>query len=215
MNTSGYKSGPVPAHVPTAQTMEIAEELAGLGLPYTSIAASIGIGIPTLHKYYKATMEIGKAKMHQKMVGALVTNAIENMNVQAQALYIKTQMGWSETNKVEHSGAMQVLAPWVMDRRVVEVIDVEDTTQDTSGHLDQQALDVQTDSISAQVHVRPEIVRRNPAKVIASRANGKKGGLAKAANKKAQDAPGASDRQAGGMSIDIHPPTKNSKNEVV
>jgi hypothetical protein len=193
----------------------MAEELAGLGLPYQSIAASIGVHVDTLHKYYRAHMEIGKAKMHQKMVGALVTNAIENMNVQAQALYIKTQMGWSETNKVEHSGAMQVLAPWVMDRRVVEVIDVEDTTQDTSGHLDQQALDVQTDSISAQVHVRPEIVRRNPAKVIASRANGKKGGLAKAANKKAQDAPGASDRQAGGMSIDIHPPVKNSKNEVV
>jgi hypothetical protein len=135
------------------------------------------------------------------------------MNVQAQSLYIKTQMGWSETNKIEHSGALQVIAPWVVDRRVVEVIDVNDTVSDTHGHEDQHLLDTQTDAISAQAHTRPEIVRRDPELIKKRRASSKLGGEAIALKKKLQKTPGALDWQAGGMSIDIHPPVKNLENK--
>jgi hypothetical protein len=202
--------GPQPAHTPTEQTREIAATLAGLGLPLQSIAASIGVHTSTLNKYYLADMEIGKAKTHAKVANALVINAVDHNNVQAQSLYLKTQMAWSETNKVEHSGAMMVVAPWLSQRRIVDVSDHLDTDEQESHQLPS----MQSDAISDTPAGRPVIVRRNPKQVRASRANGKLGGLASAAKRKNAAAhPGAVDPVAPHGDLHIHPPTKNSQNK--
>jgi len=198
---------PFQPHVPTEQTREVAASLAGFGLSQQLIAATLKINVDTLTKYYLADMEIGRAKTHAKVANAIVVNAVDNMNVAAQQLYAKTQMGWSETNKVEHSGALMVIAPWLNQRKIVDVSEHIDTDE-------QQSLagpDTQSDAISDKPPGRPVIVRRDPKRVRASRANAKLGGAARAAQiKNAAAHPGASDRQAGGVNFNMAAPTKNS-----
>lgn len=198
---------PFQAHVPTEQTREIASSLAGLGLSQTLIAATLKINSDTLTKYYLADMEIGRAKVHAKVSNAIVVNAVDNMNVQAQTLYAKTQMGWSETSKVEHSGAMMVIAPWLQQRKIVDVSDHLDTDEQEI----QQLPIMQSDAISDTPAGRPVIVRRNPKRVRASRASAKLGGLASAAKRKNAAAhPGAVDPVAPHGDLHIHPSPKNS-----
>ena len=207
---------PFQPHVPTEQTREIAASLAGFGLSQQLIAATLKINVDTLTKYYLADMEIGRAKTHAKVANAIVVNAVDNMNVAAQQLYAKTQMGWSETSKVEHSGALMVVAPWLNQRRIVDVetVDLHDKDTDEQQTLTQP--DIQPDKLSDKPPGRPVIVRRDPKRVRASRANAKLGGAARAAQiKNAAAHPGASDRQAGGANFNMAAPTKNSKNEVV
>lgn len=204
---------PFQAHTPTEQTREIASTLAGLGLTKQLIASTLHINPLTLDKYYLADMEIGRAKTHAKVANAIVVNAVDNMNVAAQQLYAKTQMGWSETNKVEHSGAMMVIAPWLTNRNMAPIDVNSRPVSDDKDTEEQQSLagpDTQSDAISDKPPGRPVIVRRNPKKVVSSRANGKLGGLASAAKRKNAAHPGASDRQAGGVNFNMPAPTKNS-----
>lgn len=201
---------PFQAHVPTEQTREIASTLAGLGLSQTLIAATLKINADTLTKYYLADMEIGRAKTHAKVANAIVVNAVDNMNVAAQQLYAKTQMGWSETNKVEHSGAMMVIAPWLTNRNMapIDVKSKEIGTTEPESLID---TDNKQDKVSDDIGGRPVIKRRSVKRVLACRANGKLGGAVRAEQiKNARATPGAGQSAGPGADLHIAPPTKNS-----
>jgi hypothetical protein len=205
---------PFKAHTPTAQTREIASTLAGLGLTKQLIASTLQINYLTLEKYYLLDMEVGRAKTHAKVAKAIVENAVDNMNVAAQQLYAKTQMGWSETSKVEHSGAQMVIAPWLTNRNMAP-IDVNarpvSGDNDTDGQQSLDGPDTPSDAISDKPPGRPVIKRRNVKRVLACRANAKLGGAARAAQfKKAAEEARAAQSAGGGDNLHIAPSTKNS-----
>lgn len=95
-----------PAHKPTDETRKTAETLSGLGLPLTQIAVLIGKGIDvkTLTKHYAKQLEEGKAKANSQVTKNLFQKCMSG-DTTAQIWWTKTQLGWKDTSRVEHTGA--------------------------------------------------------------------------------------------------------------
>lgn len=94
-----------PPHVPTPETRELAESLAGYGVPYEQIGALIADGIDrdTLTKHYREDLERGKAKANSKVGKTLFQKAIDG-DTAAMIWWSKSQMRWKGTDALEHSG---------------------------------------------------------------------------------------------------------------
>ncbi len=117
---------------------ERVEALAGFGVPHRDICLLIrdGISTATLHKYFKAELHRGKAKANAKISQTLFQQAQEG-NLSAAIFWAKTQMGWSERHRIEHStppkgdGEMRVkLEPADMtDEQLVALIKSAETTE--------------------------------------------------------------------------------------
>lgn len=95
-----------PAHRPTDETRKTAETLSGLGLPQSQIAILIGKGIDvkTLTKHYATELEAGKAKANSQVTKNLFQKCMSG-DTTAQIWWTKTQLGWKDTSRVEHTGA--------------------------------------------------------------------------------------------------------------
>jgi hypothetical protein len=92
-----------PPHKPTPDLRRQVESASGFGLPQEQIAALIGIDPKTLRKYYEAEMEQGKAKANAQVGQSLFKKAVGG-DTAAAIWWTKSQMRWSETNKVIHGG---------------------------------------------------------------------------------------------------------------
>jgi hypothetical protein len=91
-------------HKPTPQTRKLVESSSGLGLPHESIGVLVGIDDKTLRKYYRAELDMGKAKANGQIAKTLFTKAT-NGDTTALIWWTKTQMRWAETVKQEITGA--------------------------------------------------------------------------------------------------------------
>jgi hypothetical protein len=95
-----------PPFVPTAEERELVKKLSGLGLPQNQIRMLVrgGIALETLLEHFRFELDEGKAQTGWDIAGALYTKAM-NGDVTAMIWWTKTQMRWSETQKVEITGA--------------------------------------------------------------------------------------------------------------
>ena len=102
----GYREGSGrPAFVPTAEDRKQVELLSGMGLPQDQIATLIsgGISIDTLRKHFESELIAGKAKANSQVAKTLFQKATSG-DTTAAIWWSKTQMKWSEVQRVEHSG---------------------------------------------------------------------------------------------------------------
>jgi len=81
------------------------EALSGYGLPLEQIAVLVrkGISVETLTKHFADELISGKAKANSQ-VGRTLFQKATSGDTTAMIWWSKTQMKWSETQKVEHSG---------------------------------------------------------------------------------------------------------------
>ena len=96
-----------PPFVPTEAQREFVRELSGLGVPQSQIKLLVrpgGIALETLLEHFRDDLDIGKAVANTKMAGALFAKGIKG-DVTAMIWWTKTQMRWSETQKLEVTGA--------------------------------------------------------------------------------------------------------------
>jgi hypothetical protein len=81
------------------------EALSGYGLPLDQIAVLVrkGISVDTLTKHFADELISGKAKANSQ-VGRTLYQKATGGDTTAMIWWTKTQMKWSETQKVEHTG---------------------------------------------------------------------------------------------------------------
>jgi hypothetical protein len=81
------------------------EALSGYGLPLEQIAVLVrkGISVETLTKHFADELISGKAKANSQ-VGRTLFQKATGGDTTAMIWWSKTQMKWSETQKVEHTG---------------------------------------------------------------------------------------------------------------
>jgi hypothetical protein len=94
---------PQEAHKPTEETRRMVESTSGLGLPHEQIAILVGIDDKTLRKYYRAELDMGKAKANGQIAKTLFSKAVGG-DTTSLIWWTKTQMRWSETIKQELTG---------------------------------------------------------------------------------------------------------------
>lgn len=89
---------------PTAREREQVEAMAGYGVPHEQIASLVGDGIhkETLYKYFRRELDQGKAKANAKIGQTLFQQAV-NGNTAAAIWWSKSQMGWRETQQIDHT----------------------------------------------------------------------------------------------------------------
>jgi len=91
---SDRKQGRPPLNVTEDQRKEI-QRLGGFGTPIREIAAIVGISVPTIYKYYREDLTLGKGLTNAKVVNALYEAAIGG-NVSAMMYWTKHRCGWKE-----------------------------------------------------------------------------------------------------------------------
>jgi hypothetical protein len=94
-----------PQHKPTEDQRKKAENWAMVGVPHDHIVILLGLGsLHTLYRHYRAELDLGKAKANAAIGGTLFKQAMAG-NVSAAIYWTKSQMGWREVQRVEHTGA--------------------------------------------------------------------------------------------------------------
>ena len=109
MTEKKNKGGIGNPFVPTEEQRAIVERAAGNGLPHRLIATLIGVALETLDKHFTPEMERGKARAADR-VTTILMETIETMKgtregLSAAIFYCKAQLGWSEKQRVELTGA--------------------------------------------------------------------------------------------------------------
>ena len=94
-----------PAFEPSETERKQVEALSGYGLPLEQIAVLVrkGISVETLTKNFAEELVSGKAKANSQ-VGRTLFQKATSGDTTAMIWWTKTQMKWSETQKVEHTG---------------------------------------------------------------------------------------------------------------
>lgn len=108
---SGLSGGAMPGagrppFVPTDADRKLVRKLSGLGLPHNQIRMLVrekGIGLDTLAEHFRVELEEGKADTGWKIANALFNKAMKG-DTTAMIWWTKTQMRWSETQKLEVTG---------------------------------------------------------------------------------------------------------------
>jgi hypothetical protein len=98
------KRGPKPWE-PTEEQIAKIKLYAGLGSTQEQIGTMIGISVDTLTRNAVAreAWETGQAETIAKVAGSLVKKALAGDTTSA-IFYLKTQAGWRETVRNEHTG---------------------------------------------------------------------------------------------------------------
>lgn len=98
------KRGP-RAWKPTPEEIAQIREAAGFGVTVEQIAAMMGKSEDTLRKHaeIRDALAAGKGEIIAQVAGALVKKALGG-DTASMIFYLKTQAGWKETARHEHSG---------------------------------------------------------------------------------------------------------------
>lgn len=95
-----------PKFEPTEAERQLVESLAGLGVPHLDICLLVrdGIDRKTLERRFPRELRRGKAKANAKVAQSLFQQATAG-NTTAAIWWTKTQMGWREETKVDHTSS--------------------------------------------------------------------------------------------------------------
>jgi hypothetical protein len=98
--------------IPTEDERIAVKSMAGFGTPMEHIAALIrnGIGIDTLRKHFSIELLCGKAAANIIIGETLFKKALGG-DTTAMIWWSKTQMGWSELQKIEHTSPDGTMSP--------------------------------------------------------------------------------------------------------
>lgn len=95
-----------PPFVPTDKERQLVCKLSGLGLPQSQIRLLVrdGIALETLLAHFREELDLGKAEANSKIAQTLFQKAVKG-DTACLIWWTKTQMRWSETQKLELTGA--------------------------------------------------------------------------------------------------------------
>lgn len=101
-----------PAFKPTDAERKQVEAMSGYGIPIRQIAILVrdGIDSETLRKYFSKELTSGKAKANAQ-VGKTLFQKVMSGDTTAMIWWTKTQMGWSEIHRLEHSSPDGSMTP--------------------------------------------------------------------------------------------------------
>lgn len=88
---------------PTDDERETVKLMVAAGIPVKRIAKVKGMSDNTLRKHFAREIETGHDEVTTRIADSLVRKA-ESGDTTAMIFYLKTQGGWKEAQKVEHSG---------------------------------------------------------------------------------------------------------------
>lgn len=139
---------------PTPGQRRHVQLMAGFGIPHAHIAKILGMGLHTLRIHFADQLALGRDQTIAEVASSLVRQALGRArvvhvledgtkkvveeqvapNVQAAMFYLKTQAGWTETQKLETKDTT--------DKRPVLVIpqradDMNAWTRQASGYMDE------------------------------------------------------------------------------
>ena len=92
-----------PKHSPTDETRVLVRDYLAMGARDEDIALKLGISEPTLNKYYKTELSLGKIEANATIAKTLYKKA-KNGDTTAMIFWLKTRAGWREIQKMELSG---------------------------------------------------------------------------------------------------------------
>jgi|TARA_Y100000310_G_scaffold179038_1_gene179013 hypothetical protein len=95
---------------PTDEERALVEQMTAVGIPQGSVALIIrdGIDNKTLRKHFRVELDTAKIKANAK-IGGMLFNKAMNGDTTAAIFWAKTQMGWKETQNINHSGKLDVI----------------------------------------------------------------------------------------------------------
>lgn len=95
-----------PAFEPTDDERTQVKKLAGFGLPHDMIRLLVrdGIALETLYAHFRAELDSGRAQANADITGRLYAKAMAG-DTSSLIWWTKAQLRWSETQKVEVTGA--------------------------------------------------------------------------------------------------------------
>jgi hypothetical protein len=108
MARAGNKARGRPAYQKSDADIQRVERMAAYGIPHDHIAAILGISDETLRKYFRAELDLGKAKTVENVANSLVDVALSG-DVQAQKFFLSSRAGWAEKQQTEHTGEVSVV----------------------------------------------------------------------------------------------------------
>lgn len=94
------------------------EAMAAFGLTLDNISHVIGMNFKTMQRLYGEEWKRGKIKANAKVGERLYKLAVEDGNPSALIFWAKTQMGWRETQHIDHTssdGTMSRKSPVSID----------------------------------------------------------------------------------------------------
>jgi len=74
------------------------------GIPQDDIAAALGIAPDTLRKHYRDELDHGMTNANARVVRTAFEQATSGDSPAMTMFWLKTRMGWKETQTVEHTG---------------------------------------------------------------------------------------------------------------
>jgi hypothetical protein len=104
-NTGGKRDGSGRKKFqPTEIERNQVAAMAGFGVPYYQICTLVGdgISIETLRKYFSEELTVGKGRANLQIGKKIYQKAIAG-DTKALIWWSKSQMGWSEIQKLEHT----------------------------------------------------------------------------------------------------------------
>lgn len=99
-----------PPHEPTRATRELVQLHTMVGTPQEVIADVLNIDPKTLRKWYRAELDLAKAKANATIGGALFNKARAG-DTAAMIFWMKTQAGWRERQEIDHSSSDGSMTP--------------------------------------------------------------------------------------------------------
>lgn len=101
-----------PAFEVTDEARSLVRELAGFGLSHEQIARVVthpktgkSISADTLKKYFSEELDEGKAGAAAEVARTAYRMAVSGEAPAMTMFWLKTQLGWRETQHLEHTGA--------------------------------------------------------------------------------------------------------------
>jgi len=94
-----------PSYKPNPKDRATVRTMTAYGIKAADVALCLGIGRTTLFKYYQPELTTSHIQANAEMASHLFKNG-KRGNVTAQIFWLKTQGGWREVNRLEHSGAV-------------------------------------------------------------------------------------------------------------
>jgi hypothetical protein len=95
------------AYTPTEADRNTVRIMAAIGIKQDRICACVGtdgIDEKTLRKYFRREIDVAKDQM-DALAGQGLARGLQNGESWAVCFYLKTRMGWRETNRTELTGA--------------------------------------------------------------------------------------------------------------
>lgn len=87
-------------YIPNDEHAATVESLSSFGVPHKDIAKYLGIGEPTLTKYYSDILNRSSIQKNLEVANTLYQKALTGDN-QSMIFWLKTRAGWQEKTQVE------------------------------------------------------------------------------------------------------------------